>query len=692
MAELGLALSGGGFRATLFHLGVARFLHDAGVLRDITDVASVSGGSILAAHLVLNWERYTGDAKSFDEAAAEVVKFVRFDVRNHVVRRIPFLYLLGFLSKLAPWRSRVRTANSVLERYYATQLFGDRCLWELPESPRLYILATNVSNGGLSVFNRDGLYIQQRPGLGPGEFEFVPGRLASIPKVVGASSAFPGFFPPVEISATDLGVREGQFPTEWFTDGGVYDNLGLRAFSWLGHQRKFDQILVSDAGKPFQVLTHAALGVIGQSVRATDILWDRVWQLERENFRSAPEFAFIPITDTVDPKDDPTALPLVVQSEVQSIRTDLDRFTPTEINALAMHGYEVARKVYRQRAGGTAASVPDGAPWAPLPDQETPRHSSAGPNSSTSPATRLARQLRRSSSRRVLTTIFDRRDWPSYVYVAVAALLFVYAPYQVYQLHRQAEALATVINAIERGDPDLHMVFGVINTDPTSHWVNDAIAEKPESTSVDVSSVEILTRNRIIDLRRLRLPGLLRSAGGGVYVRERVTAQLLDAERANKRITLRYAPFGVNEMRFRITSSPFPRTITRVRASAAGAGAGRDLYELAYDVGTASPAEPVVLEMEAFIPISALDPKRYEGDGRIVFETEFKTGLASVWVLFPESLPYRTYELVRYPADRSSPPEVMQPRFTIDHPYGSLIGWSVVNPRLDTIYESRWHR
>jgi predicted acylesterase/phospholipase RssA len=31
MQKLGLALSGGGFRATLYHLGVVRFLRDAGV-------------------------------------------------------------------------------------------------------------------------------------------------------------------------------------------------------------------------------------------------------------------------------------------------------------------------------------------------------------------------------------------------------------------------------------------------------------------------------------------------------------------------------------------------------------------------------------------------------------------------------------------------------------------------------------
>ena len=89
MSKLGLALSGGGFRATLYHLGVIRFLRDAGALQNVTDIASVSGGSILAAHLVLNWERYNGADDSFAEAASEVVKFVQFDLRNHIVRRLP---------------------------------------------------------------------------------------------------------------------------------------------------------------------------------------------------------------------------------------------------------------------------------------------------------------------------------------------------------------------------------------------------------------------------------------------------------------------------------------------------------------------------------------------------------------------------------------------------------------------------
>ena len=76
---------------------------------------------------------------------------------------------------------------------------------------------------------------------------------------------------------------------------------------------------------------------MGQSIRATDILWDRVWQLERENFGHEQGFEFLPITEMVDLSEDESAQHPVIQAEVQSIRTDLDRFSDQEINALACH-------------------------------------------------------------------------------------------------------------------------------------------------------------------------------------------------------------------------------------------------------------------------------------------------------------------------------------------------------------------
>jgi predicted acylesterase/phospholipase RssA len=689
MAKLGLALSGGGFRATLFHLGVVRFLRDAGALADITDIASVSGGSILAAHMLLNWEKYNGDDQQFAEAAAQIVRFVQFDVRNHIVRRLPLLYLVRFLCKLTPWRARKFVANEILERYYADLLYGDRCLHELPESPRLHILATSVSNGGLSVFSREGLSIQQRDAQGSGEFEFVAGQMARIPKVVGASSAFPGFFPPVSITAADLGVREGQFPTEWFTDGGVFDNLGIRTFSWLIRERHdFDKILVSDAGKPFQVLTNAPLGLIGQSARATDILWDRVGQLERENFKCRPEFLFIPITGVVPLADDPTSLHPVVQAEVQSIRTDLDSFSAIEINALARHGYEVARNVYRRHLSSEGSQIPAGPPWGPLPDDEggRPRRSSR----SASPATWISRKLRDSSRRSFFSSLLDLRDWPSYLYIALAAFLFMYLPYQYYELYQRAQTQATVIASVTRGDPDFHSLFSLINSDPLANWTDAQVHEQPEASTLDNSRLEVLTQSRIIDLRGLHRGTEKSGPAGTIYVRERLTVKLPDESDApDRHIILRY-PMQVREARFRATDSFIPLKVSRVIQPVTVSGESRTLYELDFDLTDVSLAEPVTLEAEAQVARSSVRQKYAKGVGHYKFETELNTDLVSIWLLFPTDLPYRTYSLVRYPNDRSSPPEVMQARFMIDHPYGTLIGWSVINPKRDSTYECRW--
>jgi hypothetical protein len=93
--------------------------------------------------------------------------------------------------------------------------------------------------------------------------------------------------------------------------------------------------------------------------------------------------------------------------------------------------------------------------------------------------------------------------------------------------------------------------------------------------------------------------------------------------------------------------------------------------------------EPVSLEVEMRARLVGLI-------SRAPFETRVKTYLLTVWMLFPEERLYSKFDLVRYPADRSAAPEVMDARYTIEHPHGSLMGWSVVNPEVGTVYECRW--
>src|SRR5215213_1062045 len=165
MKKIGLALSGGGFRATLYHLGVIRFLRDADILRQVTHITSVSGGSIMAAHLALNWGRYTGSAEEFDRAASQLLDFIRLDVRNRILRRFPLGLLLRWPRRLLGLSNRQLTRTGLLENQYETHLYGDKSLFELPERPQLHILTTNLSEGCLCSFNRDGLLmVRRQPG------------------------------------------------------------------------------------------------------------------------------------------------------------------------------------------------------------------------------------------------------------------------------------------------------------------------------------------------------------------------------------------------------------------------------------------------------------------------------------------------------------------------------------------------
>ncbi len=68
--SIGLCLSGGGFRAMLFHVGAILRLNEAKLLPKLGRVSSVSGGSITAAVLGLHWKKLhfqEGVASNLDE-------------------------------------------------------------------------------------------------------------------------------------------------------------------------------------------------------------------------------------------------------------------------------------------------------------------------------------------------------------------------------------------------------------------------------------------------------------------------------------------------------------------------------------------------------------------------------------------------------------------------------------------------
>jgi predicted acylesterase/phospholipase RssA len=360
--KCGLALSGGGFRATLFHLGVIRYLHETGGLSEITHITSVSGGSVIAAHLVLNWELYTGDNETFKEAANELVAFIKHDVRGRIVRSIPvnfFIYWITVFLRQIPFIRRVTklritkvSTTDILEQYYSGhRLFKGKTLSDLKggkakkgekaqKRPLLYLLATNLDDADKAAsFTSKGIHTSKT----------YSAAAWPLGRAVAASSAFPGMFPPVSF---DPGHDED---TLKLVDGGVYDNLGVRKFWDLLENGSIDldEVIVSDASAAFKrAAKRPFLEPITTPFRAVDILYRRIYNLDKkfaahiDKELPSCRFRILSLDESIDTDDDDLALMEEHQEELKFIRTDLDKFTDMEIAALVRHGYCVATSVF----------------------------------------------------------------------------------------------------------------------------------------------------------------------------------------------------------------------------------------------------------------------------------------------------------------------------------------------------------
>src|SRR5262245_14807613 len=516
MNRIGLALSGGGFRASLYHVGLVRFLRDADILSHVTHITSVSGGSILAAHLVLNWDRYNGSPSEFDAAASELLAFVRLDVRNRITRRFPLTLPLRWPRRLLGWSNRRLTRTGLLEYHYEKYLYGDTSLFQLPENPRLHLLATNLSEGRLCSFQRDGLWMISRQFGQSFRIDHLRIGLGTVPMAVTASSAFPGFFPPMELTGADVGARGGEFGRQAFTDGGVFDNLGVRMFRFLAlsnsEQPQLDGVLVSDVGKQLEIQTSVrAGGIIRTAMRASDILMDRVWQLENETFKDTPGFVFARITDVVDPEHDPTALHPEIQRRLPSIRTDLDRFSDLEISSLIRQGYCVGRNACKARPEAFTADMPQntpcdtvfgsGATTTSTSTSATTQHAStSGPPQAPTRVTQDARTLYASAVRRIWSSLLDYRDWASYVYVPIIVPILVLLPYFLINSYQRSRNVSRIVESLGQGSRDLEQMTQLMEG-PIEPWVGEKAEELAADKIPDLTGYLILQDLRIVDLR-----------------------------------------------------------------------------------------------------------------------------------------------------------------------------------------------
>lgn len=128
--------------------------------------------------------------------------------------------------------------------------------------------------------------------------------------------------------------------------------------------------------------------------------------------------------------------------------------------------------------------------------------------------------------------MFDLRDWPTWIYIALALVLFVWLPMRLYRIHRHAEMLAGVIDSIAKGDPEIRLVLDLVDGDPSAGWNPVAITAASESSeTTDFSGVDILAFTRIIDLRR--------GDPEDTWIRDRVLLRFNDAEAADRHLVFR---------------------------------------------------------------------------------------------------------------------------------------------------------
>ena len=360
-----LSLSGGGLRATLFHIGVIRFLKQSGQLRRVERIVAVSGGSITAAHLATHWADYCdGDDDLFKKRAKELINGA---CRHGIREKIDFCIF------------NPNRRFSQLHKAYIDGLNGgqaENAIKDTPARPAFFILGTDFATGRLVSFSKEGITQFETTNDGRLSAVTVPGKKSSrfgLWRAVACSSAFPPMFAPHLISPEEYDENSNSNLT--VGDGGVFDNLGIRLVEYYASNEPSSKsilFIISDAGQPFRnapASKSTFKWLMNRLFRAREIQYFRLAELDVLQFTAAQRrypchrVMTINIGDVAKPSAGPTvpdgnasdpagvvepALTPEVRDLVCRIRTDLDTFSESEIQALVIRGWELAQYTWEQ--------------------------------------------------------------------------------------------------------------------------------------------------------------------------------------------------------------------------------------------------------------------------------------------------------------------------------------------------------
>jgi predicted acylesterase/phospholipase RssA len=427
IGKVGLALSGGGFRAALFHIGVLARLAELDVLRNVEFLSCVSGGSIVGAHYYLEIKKLLTEKKDLDierRHYIEIVERVERDflagVQRNIRCRVAANPLTNLKMAFSGNYSRTMAAGDLFESeiYSRVKDSGgkERYMDELlivpnnevsnfepkyhnwrrsAKVPVLILNGTCLNTGHNWQFTAswmgeppagidaeiDGNYRLRRmyyPDAPPKH------RKVRLGRAVAASACVPGLFDPVafETLYPDKVVR--------LVDGGVHDNQGITSLIEAG----CSVILVSDASGQMESQDNPGESLVGVPLRSNSVLQARVRQAQYHELDARRRslllrglmFVHLKKDLDVDPVDwvgceDPYdasdearsvlrrgvltkyGIRKDVQRKLAAIRTDLDSFSEVEAYALMTSGYRMTEYDFPVKVPGFHPTLSISHPW-----------------------------------------------------------------------------------------------------------------------------------------------------------------------------------------------------------------------------------------------------------------------------------------------------------------------------------------
>jgi predicted acylesterase/phospholipase RssA len=310
VGKIGLALSGGGFRASLFHIGMFARLAELDVLRRVEVLSCVSGGSIIGAHYYLEVRKLLQskpDEEITHQDYIELVKRLEKNFLAGVQRNIRVRVGAEFLTNLKMiFRSnytRTQRAGDLYEREIFSSVedgeggeprllnnlriapIGERedfapknHNWRREAKvPILILNAATLNTGHTWQFTASwmgeppagiGSEIDGNDFLRRMYYEEAPEghRQVRLGHAVSASACVPGLFEPLALDKL--------YPnrTIRLVDGGVCDNQGIGGLI----EQDCTVLLVSDGSGQMGSLPDPSNGLLGVPLRSNTILQARV--------------------------------------------------------------------------------------------------------------------------------------------------------------------------------------------------------------------------------------------------------------------------------------------------------------------------------------------------------------------------------------------------------------------------------